>query len=82
MLNNWDAISVVSRYLLTRTRTNTNPNGAEASAAGRSGNARALRKQSKKQVQNDSGGRGALAKSLGKFAESEVFVGVAHSAEQ
>ena len=31
----------------TRTRTNTNPNDTEASAAGRSGNARALRKQSK-----------------------------------
>jgi len=31
----------------TRTRTNTNPNGTEANAAGRSGNARALRKQSK-----------------------------------
>ena len=30
-----------------RTRTNTNPNGAEANAAGRTGNARALRKQSK-----------------------------------
>jgi len=30
----------------TRTRTNTNPNGTEANAAGRSGNARALRKQS------------------------------------
>jgi len=30
-----------------RTRTNTNPNGTEANAAGRSGNARALRKQSK-----------------------------------
>ena len=29
------------------TRTNTNPNGTEANAAGRSGNARALRKQSK-----------------------------------
>jgi len=29
----------------TRTRTNTNPNGTEADAAGRSGNARALRKQ-------------------------------------
>jgi len=29
----------------TRTRTNTNPNGTEANAAGRSGNARALRKQ-------------------------------------
>ena len=31
----------------TRTRTNTNPNGTEANAAGRSWNARALRKQSK-----------------------------------
>ena len=31
----------------TRTRTNTNPNGTEANAAGRSGNARALRKRSK-----------------------------------
>ena len=31
----------------TRTRTNTNPNGTEANAAGRTGNARALRKQSK-----------------------------------
>ena len=31
----------------TRTRTNTNPNGTEANAAGRSGNASALRKQSK-----------------------------------
>ena len=27
-------------------------------------------------------GRGALAKFLGKFAKSEVFVGVAHSAEE
>jgi len=35
-----------------------------------------------KQVRYDSGGRGALAKFLGKFAKSEVFVGVAHSAEQ
>ena len=34
-------------YVLTRTRTNTNPNGTEVNAAGRSGNARALRKQSK-----------------------------------
>ena len=33
--------------LRTRTRTNTNPNGTEASAAGISGNARAMRKQSK-----------------------------------
>ena len=31
----------------TRTRTNTNPDGTEANAAGRSGNVRALRKQSK-----------------------------------
>ena len=31
----------------TRTRTNTNPNDTEANASGRSGNARALRKQSK-----------------------------------
>ena len=31
----------------SRTRTNTNPDGTEANAAGRSGNARALRKQSK-----------------------------------
>jgi len=35
-----------------------------------------------KQVRNDSGGRGALAKFLGKFAKIEEFVGVAHSAEQ
>ena len=35
-----------------------------------------------KQVRNDSGGGGALAKFLGKFAKSEVFVDVAHSAEQ
>ena len=34
----------------TRTRTNTNPNDTEANAAGRSGNARALRKQSKRGV--------------------------------
>jgi hypothetical protein len=37
----------VNRESETRTRTNTNPNGTEANAAGRSGNARALRKQSK-----------------------------------
>jgi len=35
-----------------------------------------------KQVRNDSGGRGALAKYLEKIAKSEEFVGVAHSAEQ
>ena len=34
-------------FNLPRTRTNTNPNDTEANAAGRSGNARALRKQSK-----------------------------------
>ena len=34
-----------------------------------------------KQVWNDSGGRGALAKFLGNFAKSEGFVGVAHSAD-
>jgi len=33
--------------LRTRTRPNTNPNATEANAAGRSGNARALREQSK-----------------------------------
>ena len=33
--------------LRTRTRANTNPSDTEASAAGRSGNARALRKRSK-----------------------------------
>jgi hypothetical protein len=63
----------------TRTRTNTNPNGTEASAAGRSGNARALRKQSKcGMIQK---GEGHWPNSS-KFAKSEVFVGVAHSAEQ
>ena len=61
----------------TRTRTNTKPNDTEANAAGRSGNARALRKT--KQVLNNSRGGGALATSL---AKSEVFVGVALSAEQ
>ena len=40
--------AVRSRRLVgTRTRTNTNPNDTEAIAAGRSGNARALRKQRK-----------------------------------
>ena len=33
------------------------------------------------EVRNDSGGRGELAKFLGKFAKSEVYVGVAHSTE-
>ena len=35
-----------------------------------------------KQVRNDSGGREALAKFLGKFVKSEEFVGVARSEEQ
>ena len=35
-----------------------------------------------KQVRNSSGGGGALANFLVKFVISEVFVGVAHSAEQ
>ena len=37
--------------------------------------------QKPKQVRNDSGGGGksALAKFPGKFAKSEIFVGVAHS---
>ena len=41
---NW---KIQSNAACTRTRTNTNPNGTEANAARRSGNARALRKQSK-----------------------------------
>ena len=40
----------------TRTRTNTNPNDTEANAAGRSGNARALRKHSKFGVNHDGEG--------------------------
>ena len=40
----------------TRTRTNTNPNDTEANAAGRSGNARALRKQSKCGVHHEGEG--------------------------
>jgi DNA-binding transcriptional regulator/RsmH inhibitor MraZ len=64
------------RPAFCRTRTNTNPNGTEANAAGRS--VRACVEQTK-QVRNDSGGRGALAKFLEKFAKIEEFVGVAHS---
>jgi len=45
----------------TRTRTNTNPNGTEANAAGRSGNARALRKQSKCRIIQEGEGRGVVA---------------------
>ncbi len=62
----------------TRTRANTNPNDTEANAAGRSGNARALRKQSTCGVYHE--GR-ALAKILAKIVKSEAFVGNAHSAE-
>ena len=40
------AIQIINRHVRIRTRTNTNPNDTEANAAGRSGNARALRKQS------------------------------------
>ena len=65
----------------TRTRTNTNPNGIEANAAGRSGNARALRKQSKcGMIQEGEGHWPNSSENLQK--KSEVFVGVAHSAEQ
>ena len=46
----------------TRTGTNTNPNGTEANAAGRSGNARALRKQSKCGMIQEGEGRGAKKK--------------------
>ena len=35
-----------------------------------------------KQVRHDSGGGGVLANFLVNFVKSEVFVGVAHSAEQ
>ena len=67
-------------FFHTRTRTNTNPNGTEANAAGRSGNARALRKQSKCRMIQE--GEGHWPNSSEKFAKSEEFVGVAHSAEQ
>jgi len=46
------------RKTLIRTRTNTNPNGTEANAAGRGGNARALRKQSKCGIIQDGDGEG------------------------
>ena len=57
----------------TRTRTNTNPNDTEANAAGRRGNARALRKQSKCGVYHE----GEVH--WPKFSQN--FVGSAHSAE-
>ena len=43
----WEDLFERLRSFRTRTRTNTNPNDTEANAAGRSGNVRALRKQSK-----------------------------------
>ena len=46
-------VEIINR---TRTRTNTNPNDTEANAAGRSGNARALRKQSKCGVNHEGEG--------------------------
>ena len=53
-------------------------NDTQANAAGRSGNERALRKQSKCGVIHEGG---ALAKTLARIAKSEAFVGSAHSAE-
>ena len=67
-------------YSRTLTRTNTNPNGTEANAAGGSGNPRALRKQRKCGMIQE--GEGHWPNSSKKFAKSEEFVGVAHSAEQ
>ena len=61
-------------------RTNTNPNGTEANAAGRTGNARALRKQSKCRMIQE--GEGHWPNSSKNLQKSEEFVGVAHSAEQ
>ena len=63
----------------TRTRTNTNPNDTEANAAGRSGNARALRKQSKCGVIHK--GEGHWPNFSQILQKSEAFVGSAHSAE-
>ena len=65
----------------TRTRTNTNPNDTEANAAGRSGNARALRKQSKCGVHHEGEGRWPKFSQKLQIAKSEAFVGSAHSAE-
>ena len=61
----------------TRTRTNTNPNDTEATAAGRSGNARALRKQNKCGVIHEGEGQWP------KFSQNckKRVVGSAHSAE-
>ena len=61
----------------TRTRTNTNPNDTEASAAGRSGNARALRKQSKCGVIHE--GEGHRPNFSQILQKSEALVGSAHS---
>jgi len=70
-----------SSLTLTRTRTNTNPNDTEANAAGRSGNARALRKQSKCGVHHEGEGRWPKFSQKLQIAKSEAFVGSAHSAE-
>jgi hypothetical protein len=64
------------------TRTYTNPNGTEANAAGRSGNARALRKQSKFGMIQEGRRERGIGQIPRKFAKSEEFMGVAHSAEQ
>ena len=63
----------------TTTTTNTNPNDTEANAAGRSGNARALRKQSKCGVYHE--GEGHWPKFSQKLQKSEASFGSAHSAE-
>jgi len=62
----------VTLYLLlhctgcrTRTRIYTNPNGTEANAAGRSGNARALRKQNNCGVNHE--GEGHVSLHLGSM---------------
>ena len=62
--------------LATRTRTNTNPNGSEANAAGRSGNARALRKQSKcGMIQEGEGHWPNFSKNLQKARNSNTQTG-------
>ena len=66
-------------FNLPRTRTNTNPNDTEANAAGRSGNARALRKQSKCGVIHE--GERHRPKFSKNCTKSDAFVGSRHSAE-
>jgi len=51
----------------------------EANTAGRSGSARALRKQSKCGIVREGGGIGQKSR---KIAKSEAFVGIARPAEQ